>query len=69
MKDGSSNMFYQMPVGSGSDSFSVSLIDILSLRLKPTCYRLGWKTDIPCNLKKNTFSEIIFIPSWNSQLK
>lgn len=55
MKDGSSNTCCQMPVSSDSDSFSVSLIDILSLRLKTTCYRRGWKSDIPCNLKKIHF--------------
>lgn len=52
IKDRSSNRWYQLPVGSGSDSFSVSFIDILSLRLKSMCYRPHWRTDMPCNLKK-----------------
>lgn len=32
MKDSSSNMCFQMPLGSDSDSFSGSFIDILALR-------------------------------------
>lgn len=70
MKDGSSNMCFQMPLDSGSDSFSGSFIDILALRLKSMWYRPGWKTDIQCNIKKlTTFPEVNFVPSQNSKQK